>query len=66
MFNFKSEEMFNVGDKVKVVKNSERRKRHARIGEIGDVIGYKANDCVVKFEDESIVYVRYSDLELIN
>ena len=43
-------EHFNIGDKVIVVKNTERIPEEARLGEHGKIVGFKSNDCIVEFE----------------
>lgn len=61
--NSKSREIFTIGDRVVVMKNSERIPEYAKIGEHGTVIGYACDDCKIEFDDGSIVYIWYIDLE---
>ena len=63
---FKSEETFKLEAEVKITRNSERRSNCANIGRIGKVIGYKSNDCIVEFQDGTVQYIIYKDLEIIN
>lgn len=62
MYN-KSNELFAVGDRVVVTKNSERSHEYAKVGKHGTVIGHVCNDCIVKFDDGSTVYIWFIDLE---
>ena len=62
MYN-KLNELFAVGDRVVVVKNSERIHGYAKVGKHGMVIGHVCNDCIVKFDDGSTHCIWYIDLE---
>lgn len=59
----KSNELFAFGDRVVVVKNSERIHECAKVGEHGIVVGRVCNDYIVKFDDGSTHYIWYVDLE---
>ncbi len=47
-------EHFNIGDKVIVVKNTERIPEEARLGEHGKIVGFKSNDCIVEFDGKKV------------
>lgn len=49
-------EHFNIGDKVIVVKNTERIPEEARLGEHGKIVGFKSNDCIVEFDGKLLGY----------
>ena len=55
-------EHFNIGDKVIVVKNTERIPEEARLGEHGKIVGFKSNDCIVEFDGKLLGYIVYHDL----
>lgn len=55
-------EHFNIGDKVIVVKNTERIPEEARLGERGKIVGFKSNDCIVEFDGKLLGYIVYHDL----
>ena len=55
-------EHFNIGDKVIVVKNTERIPEKAKLGEHGKIVGFKSNDCIVEFDGKLLGYIVYHDL----
>lgn len=55
---------FRAGDKVKVVKNTERIHSASCVGMVGDVVGSRSRDCLVRFEDGTAHAIFEEDLEL--
>ena len=55
---------FKLGDKVKVVKNSERIPYESMIGMVGIIYGFKCGDCLIEFKDGTKTGIIQDDLEL--
>ena len=59
--------MFKIGDRVKVINNTERDSKYSLIGFDGTVVGVKSNDFLVEFESCSHpVAIIERDLVLFN
>lgn len=56
---------FKIGDRVKVVRNSERILSENRIGTEGVVVGFKSMDCVIEFNNGYRIGIIQDDLELV-
>ena len=55
---------FNLGDKVRVIKNSERISEAAFIGMVGIVTGqWASRDCLVEFQNGEVHAIFEEDLE---
>lgn len=57
------ESKFRAGDKVAVVKNTERTLQESHIGMVGEVVGTRSRDCLVRFVDGSVHAIFDEDLE---
>jgi len=55
---------FKIGDKVTVVKNSERTFAFSFVGRRGKIIGFKSDDAIIRFgnNEHDIAYITISDL----
>lgn len=60
------ESKFRPGDKVAVVKNTERIPQASCIGMVGEVVGNCSRDCLVRFVDGSVHAIFEDDLETYN
>lgn len=55
---------FKFGDKVKVVRNSERVPYESMIGMVGIIYGFRCRDCFIEFSDGTKLGIIQDDLEL--